>query len=252
MKISIVTGVSRGIGEAVAAEFLKTYDRIYGLSRTGNDDLVREAEARGKHFSFVSVDLSRIDEIGPVMNTIFSDLKGDDVEEILLINNAGTIAPVGPLEECPGDRITAAFNLNTVAPVILTSLFLEKTKDWRGRRLVVNISSGASKNPYEGWSVYCSTKSAIDMFTQVVAKEQNRTENPALITAFAPGTVDTTMQETIRNTDSRQFIHRDRFIRYKERGMLADPADVARVLVEKVVNGTPENGAHLDFRDFIG
>ena len=56
--------------------------------------------------------------------------------------------------------------------MILTSTFMKHTKDWKVDKRVINISSGAGKNPYFGWGAYCTAKAGVNMFTQCVATEE--------------------------------------------------------------------------------
>ena len=63
---------------------------------------------------------------------------------------------------------------------------------------ILNISSGAGRNPYEGWGAYCTTKAGLDHFSRVVAMEQANEQYPVEIVSIAPGIIDTDMQATIR------------------------------------------------------
>lgn len=114
--------------------------------------------------------------------------------------------------------------------MILTSTFMKHTKDWKVDKRVINISSGAGKNPYFGWGAYCTTKAGVNMFTQCVATEEVEKEYPVKIVAFAPGVVDTNMQSQIRETNKEDFINLDRFIALKEEGKLLSPEYVAKAI----------------------
>ena len=127
----------------------------------------------------------------------------------------------------------------------LSSHFIRMSTGITVPKVIVNISSGAAQRPMWGWSTYCSTKAAIDMFTRVAALEQEDRENPVRVLAFAPGIVDTPMQEKIRNTGPEDFRDRDTFISYKQEGQLLDPSVVAKRLREIILDESVENGSIL-------
>jgi benzil reductase ((S)-benzoin forming) len=92
-------------------------------------------------------------------------------------------------------------------------------------RRILNISSGAGRNPTTGWGVYCSTKAALDMYSRVIHAEQG--ENGVRVVSLAPGVVDTAMQATIRASNPRDFPEVSRFKEMHESGKLATPEGVA-------------------------
>src|SRR5690606_25484218 len=114
--------------------------------------------------------------------------------------------------------------------IILTSRFLEVTKNWKTKKIVINISSGSGKYPAGGMSVYCSTKAAINMFTECVSKEQEDNDNPARIHSVDPGMIDTEMQATARNSDV-DFSLKEYFVNAKIEGKLKSSKDVARTII---------------------
>lgn len=89
--------------------------------------------------------------------------------------------------------------------------------------MLVNISSGAARSPYEGWAVYGATKAAVDQYTKTVAVE----EPQVLCHSVAPGVVETAMQEQVRALDQGTFPAVDRFRRIHADGRGNSPAWVA-------------------------
>jgi NAD(P)-dependent dehydrogenase (short-subunit alcohol dehydrogenase family) len=90
---------------------------------------------------------------------------------------------------------------------------------------VLNISSGAGRNPTAGWGVYCATKAALDMYTRVAMQEQDA--HGARFVSLAPGVVDTDMQSAIRSSDPAAFPALSRFQDLHASGKLATPQGVA-------------------------
>jgi benzil reductase ((S)-benzoin forming) len=177
------------------------------------------------------LDLNKTGNIQGLANTIFEKIN-DDAKTISLINNAGMLAPVRPVEECSPEEIITNNNVNLVAPMILSSLFIKFVKNFNAEKRIINISSGAGKYPINGWSSYCTSKSGIDMFTQCCALEQDNKEGSVKVLSFAPGIVDTDMQKEIRSMSSENFPEVNKFIEYKEKGHLLSPEYAAGKIAE--------------------
>lgn len=221
---AILTGHTRGLGAAIAAELLSRRIPLLGLARTANAAL-----ARAYPHSLQQVELDLADSA-----SLAQWLRGDALHRfvsgspvVLLINNAGMLQPVGPIEtQSPAD-IARAVALNLATPMMLASAVATASSDARERR-VVHISSGAGRTAYPGWGVYCATKAALDHHARAVALDHS----PALrICSLAPGVVDTAMQAEIRATPEERFPLRARFDALKREGALAAPEDCARRLV---------------------
>jgi len=230
MRYVIVTGTSQGLGEAIAAQLLEENTSIISISRRENKELTKLAEQYNSNCIFHSLDLQDVHNLETNFNEIISSIPEDTVSSIHLINNAGTLAPMKPIEKAESELLITNVQINLLAPMILTSTFMKHTQDWKVDKRVINISSGAGKNPYFGWGAYCTTKAGVNMFTQCVATEEAEKEYPVKIVAFAPGVVNTSMQAQIRETNKEDFIHFDRFITLKEEGKLLSPEYVAKAI----------------------
>jgi benzil reductase ((S)-benzoin forming) len=127
--------------------------------------------------------------------------------------------------------------------MILSSVFTTVTDSYAIPKVILNISSGAAFYPYSGWSVYCSSKAGLDMFTKVAGLEQAAEQQPVIIFALAPGIIETGMQESIRETDLALFPDRDKFISLHEEGKLAKPDDVAKIIIRSIFNNSLVTGS---------
>jgi benzil reductase ((S)-benzoin forming) len=96
--------------------------------------------------------------------------------------------------------------------------------------VLINISSGAAKSAYAGWSAYGASKAAVDMLSECVAMEER--DAGIRVHAVAPGVIDTEMQTHIRAAAPEDFPKVDKFIELKKRGDFNSPAYVARELLE--------------------
>ncbi|MFC5700365.1 (S)-benzoin forming benzil reductase [Cohnella faecalis] len=250
MKYYIVTGTSRGLGEAIAEKLIASGNHITCISRGANERLVKLAEDRGAELNYISFDLSRSNEIEAVMRAIFAKIDKENAEAVILINNAGILAPIKPIESCSSEEIILNNQINLVAPMILSSSFIALAADIRADKQIVHISSGAGKKPYFGWSSYCSAKAGLDMYTRCAAVEQQDKEYPVRVVSFAPGVVDTAMQQEIRSTGKEYFRDIERFIALKEEGVLLTPEYAADKLLSVIASSDIENGAILHISQF--
>ncbi|MBI3509409.1 MAG: SDR family NAD(P)-dependent oxidoreductase [Bacteroidetes bacterium] len=211
-----ITGTSRGIGKAIAEKLLKREDNfVTGIART-----CAITHSRYEHYA---LDLSNEKEISEWKFPLLFHAK-----KIALINNAGIVGQVKYSGRMDADAIRRAYVVNLVAPTIFTNAFLKTYHDHTAKKIIINISSGAGKNPIDGWSVYCATKAGLDMYTRVVADEIRLSGNVNThIFAVAPGVVNTAMQDDIRTVNISEFSQVQRFIEYKKSDSLADPLLIA-------------------------
>ncbi len=220
MNYYIITGTSRGIGQALANVILSRDEcEVIGLSRTNS--------ISQKNFRYVELDLSDVDAVAQWQ---FPELKNPS--RIFLVNNAGAfghVKPVGAIDNASFQRL---FNVNLTAPCILTNNFIKTYGDKNVPLVIMNISSGASKNPIDGWSSYCASKAGLEMFSRVVAEELSISgKKHVRIFSIAPGIVDTAMQDEIRRASSKDFSRIQQFVDYKITEQLAHPDLTAKKLL---------------------
>jgi benzil reductase ((S)-benzoin forming) len=227
MNYYFITGTSRGIGKSIAQQLLlDPKNKVFGFSR-GNT-------LSHERFSFHQLDLSDVTAVSkwefPALN---------DADKICLVNNAGAIGAVKHAGKMEANEIASAFNVNLVSPVMLTNAFLKAYSAQTAQQIIINVSSGAGKNPIDGWSVYCATKAGLDMYTRTLAEEL-KIDGKKHIFAFAvaPGIVDTAMQDQIRTVSNEDFSRINAFIEYKNTDQLAHPDLVAQKYLS--ILGLPE------------
>jgi NAD(P)-dependent dehydrogenase (short-subunit alcohol dehydrogenase family) len=187
MPIGLITGASRGLGFALSNE----------LTARGWELIVdaRDASALGAAETRMAR-ASRVVAIpGDVSDPAHRDELADAVREMggldLLVNNASTLGttPLPPLAGYPLDDLEQVLQINLLAPLALTQALLPSLVARQGT--VVNITSDAAVEAYEGWGGYGSSKAALDQITAVLAAEQ-----PALhVYAFDPGDMRTQMHQ---------------------------------------------------------
>ena len=163
-KIAIITGGNRGIGLGLAKTYHKNGYRVFSIARSQVEKIYA--------FEQFPCDLSSTQQLKYSFNQVFSQLDKNNVDTITLINNAGRLGEVNTADNLRPEDIENTIHLNLIAPLQLSSLFLSLSKDWNCKRNIINISSGAAITPYESWSMYCASKSGLDMITNVLSKEQ--------------------------------------------------------------------------------
>jgi NAD(P)-dependent dehydrogenase (short-subunit alcohol dehydrogenase family) len=241
MNVYIITGASKGIGFELAKQLNEAGNYVVGVARTDN---------RLDEVKFYQADLSELENLESLIHDIVASVP-QEVESITLINNAGMVDPIGLIGTVHAAEMAKAMAVNLTAPMIFSNAFISKLKNFKGKKRIVNISSGAGRNPYEGWGTYCTTKAGLDHFSRVIALEQEKAEYPVEIISIAPGIIDTGMQETIRTSSEDAFPLLDRFIDYKEQGKLVSAKDTAKKLISIIENENfNEIGPIADIRNF--
>lgn len=221
-KILIITGGSKGIGKGIIDAYLADNYYIFSIARSVNNELTEVNQ--------ITFDLGKTDGIRNLISELISKINANEVEQIILINNAGTLGQIGRIEDIADIETTVA--LNTVTPLLFASSFIALTKNWKAKKHIINISSGAAYKPYYGWTVYCATKAAIDMMTKTIALEQAEVNNGVKIIAIYPGVVDTEMQAKIRKSNKDSFASIDRFLDLKANNALANATTVGKQIFE--------------------
>ncbi|KQQ88933.1 SDR family oxidoreductase [Massilia sp. Leaf139] len=221
---AIVTGHTKGLGAAIAAELIERGVPVLGLARG------RSAAAPSALLTEVEVDLSDSAALAAfVSGPTLADWLRDE-GATLLVNNAGVVSPVGPLQEQDPLAALRAVTLNVAAPLVLAASVVQAS---RGERRILHVSSGAGRNAYPGWSVYCATKAALDRHAEAVLQDGDQDGNCGVrCCSLAPGVIDTGMQAEIRATPESHFPMKERFVQLKQEGALAAPAECARKLVD--------------------
>ncbi len=221
---AILTGHTRGLGAAIARELLGRNIAVLGIARNGNAELQKEFP---DIFHQAEIDLGDTAALGKWLGHGALQHFIARSDTVLLINNAGIVQPVGPIQAQDVSIIAQAINLNVAAPMMLASAVTVAAHAARDVR-ILHVSSGAGRNAYPGWSVYCASKAALDHHARSVALDRSPNVR---ICSLAPGVIDTDMQAAIRVTPLEHFPLRERFERLKRDKQLSHPRDCAKQLV---------------------
>ncbi|TYS09133.1 (S)-benzoin forming benzil reductase [Bacillus subtilis] len=228
MKHIIITGTSRGIGGALAQKLIDSNHRLYCISRQTNQNLIDQ----DTHMQYFSFDIKETHKIEALFQNLFAHIKRDPHPEgIYLINNAGMLSPVGPIEHNKAEDILQHMQVNLIAPMVMISQFVKRTKHIDTDKRIMNISSASAKYVLPSQSCYSTSKAGLDSFTKSIKLEQENQQNPVKIAAVYPGVIDTQLQTEIRSVRKEDFPYVDEFIQLKEAGKLQSPEDTADALI---------------------
>jgi benzil reductase ((S)-benzoin forming) len=236
MNLYVVTGATRGLGEALARQIAANAgNRLVTLGR---------AASSGTN---IEVDLADAAALDRACDELERRIAGASFERAVLVNNAGVIAPVGPLEKLDGPALERNLAVNFTAPILLMRRFLRVTSHVPLRR-IVNVSSGAARRPIFGWSAYCAAKAGLDMASRAVALEAESRGLAVEVSSLAPGVIDTAMQETVRGAAAEDFADVERFRAMKAEGVLRPADDVAADILRLEAEGKLKGDAVQDLR----
>jgi NAD(P)-dependent dehydrogenase (short-subunit alcohol dehydrogenase family) len=222
---AIVTGHTRGLGAALAEQLLARNVAVLGLSRSRHPTLSTRFPTQ---LAEIELELAEPARVAHWIATgaLRSFVSG--AQTVVLFNNAGMVQPIGPIEGQDAAAIASAVGLNVATPLMLASALASAAAD-AGDRRIVHISSGAARNAYAGWSIYCATKAALDHHARAVSLDANRALR---ICSLAPGVIDTNMQAEIRGSGEAQFPMRAKFEDLKRNGQLWSPEQCAAQVVD--------------------
>jgi benzil reductase ((S)-benzoin forming) len=213
-----VTGVSRGLGKAIALKFLQEGYPVTGLGRS--------SDIHHENYTFQACDLSVSSELE---NIQFDS----ESEEIILINNAGQIGHLQRSSDQTEPDFEEVLRVNTLAPMYLSWACLNQAK---GAVKIANISSGAATRAIPGWAAYCASKAALDRFSETLQLEETEKGRDVCIWSVAPGVIDTAMQEKIRAASPTNFSSLETFLDLKKNDELTSPEAAADKLFRLIVH----------------
>jgi len=229
--LAIVTGHSRGLGAALAEALLQRGHFVLGISRRAQADRGALSAPAGAQLEEWRADLAAPAAVAERLEQWLGSLDGASFESATLINNAAMLTPPGPIDRRSPQEIADGVRVGLEAPLLLAAAFLRATRDWRGRRRVLNISSGLGRRGMAAQAIYCAVKAGLDNASRAMALDEAARPNGARIVSLAPGVIDTDMQAQLRSADPDGFPDQGAFIGMKTGGQLMAPADAAaRVL----------------------
>ncbi|MBO3745800.1 SDR family oxidoreductase [Streptosporangiaceae bacterium NEAU-GS5] len=215
MKHALITGASKGLGLALA-QALAADGWTLTLTARGEEDLLAAA-----------FDLSAAAIVGDVADPEHRRRLAEATPDLdLLVNNASGLGttPLPPLADYPLDDLRGIVETNVLGPLALIQATLPALR--RAKGAILNVTSDAAVEAYEGWGGYGATKAALDQLSNVLAAE----EKDVAVWWVDPGEMRTGMLADAVGAE--------------EAAGADDPADVAATLV-RLVADRPASGRYI-------
>ena len=171
--VVVITGASRGLGRALAGALAAEGYQLIIDARDGRALEATAAELRALHDLPERAVLTLPGDItDPGHRAALADAAAAAGGASLLINNAGTLgaSPLPALADYPVADLRASFEVNAIAPVALTQLFLPGLRRLGGA--VLSVTSDAAVEAYAGWGGYGAAKAALEQACHVLAAEE--------------------------------------------------------------------------------
>jgi NAD(P)-dependent dehydrogenase (short-subunit alcohol dehydrogenase family) len=190
-KVALISGASRGIGEATALAFADAGADVVVASRKLPDleKVAEKVRTKGVKSLAVAAHIAKIEDSKNLVKQVLDKFGRIDI----LFNNAGTNPYAGPLIEAEEWAWDTTFNVNLRGPFFLAQLVARVMKQ-QGGGCMINTASTAAFRAGE-LNIYCVTKAAYVMLTQVMAKEWGPWG--IRVNAIAPGVIKTRLSEML-------------------------------------------------------
>ena len=209
MKTVLVTGATRGIGNAIAKEFKKNNFSVIGTATSESG----VATLHGQNIKGYVLDLNSKDSI----NSFWGKLENDDQKISVLINNAG-ITRDNIVLRMSDEEWSDIMNVHLYGTFQLSKRVLKMMlKEKYGR--IINISSASASIGNRGQSNYAAAKAGVEAFTKSLAKEVGKRD--ITINAVAPGFISTDM------TEQNDGVNSEYLIKEIPMGRFGEPEEVA-------------------------
>lgn len=213
-KIAVITGVSSGIGKAIAlglaAKGVKTC--LLGRKLETLEDVAVVARKTAPQVLCYQVDLTADQDVRKIADCIERDFVYIDI----LIHSAGIIS-FGPLESASVEDFDRQYRINVRAPYALTQALLPMLRSRQGQIVFINSSAGLNAGPNVGQ--YAATKHALKAIADSFRQEVNA-EGLRVLSVY-PGRTATPMQAAIFKMEGRDY----------RPELLMQPDDVAAVII---------------------
>lgn len=184
--VGIIFGGSHGIGAATALALAEHGVSVVVAARSESSChiVADKVMARGGKAMVISCDVSHSDQIDTAIALAMQRYGRLDY----VINSAGVMDPLAPIEECPPDAWARCIEINLNGSFYACHAALPIFRA-QNSGVIINLSSGAAFHALEGWSAYCAAKAGLAMLTRVLAAETAGSD--IRVYGFQPGMVNT-------------------------------------------------------------
>ncbi len=220
-RVALVTGASKGIGEAMARALAAAGAHVVVTSRKPEavEAVAASIREAGGRATGRALHVGRLDALADAVDEIAAEAGGLHV----LVNNAAANPVYGPVEDTDEAAYDKIMDVNVKSPFLLAQAALPHLAKDGGS--IVNVSSIGGRKPERGLGIYSVSKAALVSLTEVMGAEWGR--HGVRANAICPGLIQTQFSEALWADDTT----RERFVRRLPAGRVGQPADLAGLAV---------------------
>lgn len=247
----IISGASKGLGKEIFIELTSRGGVAILIAKNKKllNCLYETYSSHNLEIHLLSLDINSPEfekEFTKKLDNII--VKNEKIKSIYLFNNASIVTPIKQIINTTRKEQEDTININLTSTIWITSEVLRATKKLNPIELyIINISSGISLDPIEGWSLYCISKAGINLLTSSIVKETKNWKTKVFAVSINPGAMDTDMQNTIRSSSVLESPSIERFVNMYDSGKLKSAKESACKIIELLDNKEFINGEFIDF-----
>ena len=216
-KVALITGASKGIGEAMAHALAQAGAHVLVTSRRQEavDAVAQSIREAGGQATGHALHVGKLDQLAPAVQALAEEHGGLHI----LVNNAATNPVYGPVQDTPEAAYDKIMEVNVKGPFLLAQAALPHLRKSGGS--IINVSSIGGVKPESGLGIYSVSKAALISLTQVMAKEWG--PHGVRANVICPGLIQTKFSEALWADDTT----RERFTRHLPLGRVGQPEELA-------------------------
>ncbi|MCW5588994.1 MAG: 3-oxoacyl-ACP reductase FabG [Legionellales bacterium] len=234
-KVILITGGAKGIGRAIVEHFARLSAQVHFFYQSSQMLAQELMEQYPQQVQGYAVDITNPQQVQAAIDEILQ--KTDKID--ILVNNSGIIRD-GLFAALPIDDIKAVIDTNLIGTLQVTQAVVPHMMRKRSGK-IINISSVAAEKGGRGQTNYAASKGAINAFTKSLAVELAKRN--ITVNAVAPGVIETSMSESVRDLAGNQVLEHILLNRY---GQVDDIAHAVVFLASPYANYITGEILHVD------
>jgi len=197
-RVALITGASRGIGQAIALAYAREGAQLALTARTIDAlaSTAQQVQALGRAPQLLQADVASPTDVEAIVRSVVEHFGTIDI----LVNNAGIAGPIGPLQENDVSDWIRTIQVNLIGPYLCCHAVLPIMRQHQ-RGKIINLAGAGATAAWGNMSAYCATKVAVVRLTETLALELQGTN--IQVNALGPGSIHTQMWEELRDQAQR-------------------------------------------------
>ena len=229
-KVAMITGASRGIGRAIALAYAEAGAEVVVSSRNRRppelEKVAEEITATGKRALAIPAHVGKKEDVQMLVRKTLEHFGRIDI----LVNNAGANPVLSPLADLGEEAFDKVLEVNLKGALLMSQAVARQMIQQGGGRIVNMSSISGLRARADGTGAYCISKAAMNMMTQVMAREL--AQHNILVNAIAPGSIKTDFSR-VNWTDPERKAQRVREIELRRFGEPGEVVGIALFLASE-------------------